>query len=117
MNTKTHTQLVTAATWVNEEMNELLSALASQDDIATYDALFDALGVVVMALDAASAQPGQRTVMMEALRLYDKRQLDAGRRVDVPHRKAISAVIDLLLSRVDAVGISGRILDRRADAR
>jgi methylphosphotriester-DNA--protein-cysteine methyltransferase len=85
--------LATAQAWLEEEVAELQDAIDAGNHPGQLDALFDALGVILCALDAL---PKRRVDAAHAA--YVNAQAIRGRDVLTPHHLAITAAIDALSS-------------------
>lgn len=80
----------TASRWLREEMTELGTAHARGDIAQAFDALLDAMGVIVSALVAVEPATSR-----DALDEYVDAQRRRSRSIDVPHQ-AVVALIDEL---------------------
>jgi hypothetical protein len=102
------------AEWMMEEAGELIRASNTGEAL---DALFDVLGIILMAL---SAEGGP--AMTTALAQYRAAQTERGRPLSTPHQLAIVAAVDALkragrsdLSR-DIIHNRGKRFDAKARA-
>lgn len=78
-------ELKTVKLWVEEEMNELLSGTT---DAARIDALYDAMGLLAMALGTYRAED-----IVDGYNEYVRSQV-ARNRPEMPHRLALRAVAE-----------------------